>query len=243
MSFLTDYFTKEGKVKRLGKKLTEKFGPPENRQKAIAVLAEMGTSESLSALLLRFTINSDSRITDAEEKQAVFDHLVSAGDVSIEPLRTFIREKNSVSWAVRALAEIVPPGELLEIVLAELNRLGSEYSRDPEKKVQLLHWLTEHHVAVDPRLCAVAQIFLGDMSDDVKIAALAVLLQQKDQAVREPLLLALVDADQSARVRKELMSALADLGFGVQGYREKVEAIIQEPYFVDKSSLIKKRGN
>jgi hypothetical protein len=242
MSF-TDYFTKEGKVKRLGKRLTEKFGPPENRQKAIAVLAEMATPEALSALLLRFTINSDSRITDAEEKQVVFDHLIAAGDLAIEPLRTFVREKNSVSWAIRVLAEIIPPGELLDLVLQELKRLSSEYSRDPEKKVQLLHWLTEHHVAVDPRLGAAAQVFLGDMSDDVKIAALAVLLQQKDPSVREPMLQALVDEEQSARVRKEIVAALADLGAGVQGYRQKVEAIVQEPYFVDKSGLIKKRGS
>ena len=241
MSF-SDYFTKQGKVKRLGKRLTEKFGPPENRQKAIAILAEMATPEAFSALLLRFTINSDSRITDAEEKQAVFDHLVAAGDAVVEPLRVFLREKNSVSWAVRALAEIVPPATLLDTVLEELTRLGSEYSRDPEKKVQLLHWLTEHHVAVDPRLGTVARTFLGDMSDDVKIAALAVLLQQKDAAVREPLLDALVDEEQSARVRKEIVAALADLGAGVQGYREKVEAIVQEPYFVDKAGLIKKRG-
>jgi HEAT repeat protein len=238
----TDYFTKEGKVKRLGKRLTEKFGPPENRQKAIAVLAEMGTPEALSALLLRFTINSDSRITDAEEKQAVFDHLVAAGETSIEPLRSFIREKNSVSWAMRALAEIVSPQELLDMVLKELERLSNEYSRDPEKKVQLLNWLTEQHVAVDPRLGAVAQAFLGDMSDDVKIAALAVLLQQRDPQIREPLLRALVDEDQSARVRKEIIAAVADLSVGVQGYREKVEALVQEPYFVDKSGLIKKRG-
>jgi HEAT repeat protein len=242
MSF-TDYFTKEGKIKRLGKRLTERFGPPENRQKAIAVLAEMATPEALSALLLRFTINSDSRITDAEEKQVVFDHLVALGDVASQPLRSFLREKNSVSWAVRTLAEIIPPAELLDLVLQELQRLATEYSRDPEKKVQLLHWLTEHHVTVDARLGAAAQAFLGDMSDDVKIAALAVLLQQRDPAFREPLLQALVDEDQSARVRKELVAALADLGVGVQGFREKVEAIVQDPYFVDKSGLIKKRGS
>jgi hypothetical protein len=239
---LTDYFTKEGKVKRLGKRLTEKFGPPENRQKAIAVLADMGTPEALSSLLLRFTINSDSRITDAEEKQAVFDHLVASGESSIGPLRTFIREKNSVSWALRALAELIPPAELMDVVMAELNRLAGEYSRDPEKKIQLLHWLTEHHAETDPRLTATAQPFLTEMSDDVKLAALRLLLQQKDPSLREPLLQALVDEEQSARVRKEIVSALAELGFGVQGYREKVEALIEEPFFVDKAGLLKKRG-
>jgi hypothetical protein len=242
MSF-ADYFTKEGKVKRLGKRLTEKFGPPENRQKAIAVLAEMATSEALSALLLRFTINSDSRITDADEKQVVFDHLVESGEVSVGPLRAFIREKNSVSWALRALGELVPPAELMNIVVEELRRLAGEYSRDPEKKVQLLHWLTEHHVESDPRLGSAAQPFLTDMSDDVKIAALSVLLRQKDPSLREPLLQALVDEEQSARVRKELVSALAELGMGVQGYREKVEALLEEPFFVDKGGTLKKRGS
>jgi hypothetical protein len=36
--------------------------------------------------------------------------------------------------------------------------------------------------------------------------------------------------------------ALAETGFTVQGYREKVEARLPEGFYVDKSGVVKKRG-
>ncbi len=238
---LSDFFSQEGKIRRLGKKLTEKYGPPENRQKAIETLAEIGTPEALAALLLRFTIASDPGITDAEEKQRVFELLVDAGDEALQPLRDFVRRQESVSWALRVLAELVPPAELVGIVVGELTRLGAEYTRDPEKKVQLINWLAENHPEADPRVGPALLPFIEDMSDDVKLAAVRALARQKLEIAREPFLLALVQPEQSARVRQELLAALADCGFGVQGHREKVEALLQEPFVLDKGGLVKRR--
>ena len=39
----------QAQLKKLTRKLTEKYGPPENRQKAIEQLAELGTSAALQA--------------------------------------------------------------------------------------------------------------------------------------------------------------------------------------------------
>ncbi len=239
---LMDMFTAEGKLRRLQKKVTEKYGPPENRQKAIETLAELGTPEALAALLMRFTINSDPSITDAEEKQHVFDLIVDAGDKALQPLRDFLRRQDSVSWALRALVEILPPAEVAENVLAELRHIGPEYTRDPEKKIQLITWLAEHSgESVHPELGTTLLPFFEDMSDDVKLAALRTLTQAKVEAAREPMLQALVVPEQSARVRQNLLAALAELGFGVQGYREKVEALLVEPYYVDKEGAVRRR--
>ncbi len=38
------------------------------------------------------------------------------------------------------------------------------------------------------------------------------------------------------------IAALHQSGFGVQGYREKLEALLTDPYFVDKAGQVKKRG-
>ncbi len=239
---LLDMFSAEGKIRRLTKKITEKYGPPENRQKAIETLASMDTAEAWSALLMRFTINSDPSITDAEEKQRVFELVVGAGDKTVGPLEDFLRKQDSVSWSLRALIELLPHAEVTDLVLGELARIGPEYTRDPEKKIQLLTWLAEHPgEAPHPRLGETLIPFLEDMSDDVKLAAARTLTQAKVEAAREPMLAALVAPEQSARVRQNLLGALADLCFGVQGYREKVEALVVEPYYVDKSGVVKRR--
>lgn len=239
---LFDYFSAEGKLRRLGKRVTEKYGPPENRQKAILTLSDLGTPEALSTLLLRFTVSSDPSITDAEEKQTVFELMVEAGDKAIQPLKDFVKRQDSVSWAVRILSELISAEEVTTVAIGELQRLGAEYTRDPEKKVQLITWLDEHRgTEPDPRLAPTLIPYLEDMSDDVKIAAARTLAPGKPEAAREPLLQALVVPDQSARVRQALLAALADGDFGVQGYREKVEALLQEPYFIDKAGLVKRR--
>src|SRR3984957_18948551 len=167
---LFDFFSKQSKLKRLGKRLTEKFGPPENRIKAIEVLAGMGTPEALSILLMRFTISSDSRITDADEKDKAFQYLVDAGDTAVAPLKDFLRQRDQVAWPLKALSELLSPDEVLSLVLAELQRLRGEYTRDPEKRVQLIGWLLEHHPEADPRVPPALLPFLADMSDDVKLA-------------------------------------------------------------------------
>lgn len=239
---LMDMFTAEGKLRRLQKKVTEKYGPPENRQKAIQTLAEMGTPEALAALLMRFTIASDPSITDAEEKQHVFELIVDAGDKATQPLKDFLRKQDSVAWALRALVELQPLSEVTELVLGELRRIGPEYTRDPEKKIQLITWLAENRgESVHPDLGKTLLPFFEDMSDDVKLAALRTLTQVKLPEAREPMLQALVAPEQSARVRQNLLASLAELGFGVQGYREKVEALLVEPYYVDKEGLVKRR--
>ncbi len=94
----------------------------------------------------------------------------------------------------------------------------------------------------DPRIAPALVPFLEDMSDDVKIAALSGLGPLKLEAAREPMLKILTAEDTAKRVQTAAITALHEGGFGVQGYRERVESLLPEPYFVDKSGLVKKRG-
>ncbi|TMA20975.1 MAG: hypothetical protein E6J84_01410 [Deltaproteobacteria bacterium] len=58
----------EGKVRRLQKKATTKFGPAENRQGAIEELGALKTDAAIDALLTRYTFRVDPGITDDDEK-------------------------------------------------------------------------------------------------------------------------------------------------------------------------------
>ena len=239
---LFDSFSSDNKVKRLGKKLTEKFGPPENRGKAIEQLADIGTPEALSAMLLRFTIISDSRITDADEKSAVFHHLVDAGEDSLGPLKDFLRQRTQVAWPLKVLSELLPADEVLALALEELTRLSKEYTRDPEKKVQLITWLVEHHPEADPRVAPALVPFLAEQSDDLKLVTARGLLLHPDPASQGPLVAALVDEHQSARVRQEIAATLEQLAFNVEADRARIEPALKDtPFVLDKAGLVKKR--
>ena len=232
-------------LRKLAKKVTEKYGPPENRQKAIEQLGDLGTLEALVALCQRFTILSDPGITDAEEKERARAILVEAGADGAAAVQEFVRrEESGIAWGLRVLAELQPAEQVNALVLEELRRLGREYSRDPEKKLVLLTWLVEHRAETSPADVAPALLpLLEDFSDDVRIGAVRALAALAPTAdARDGLIQLLVRDADNARVRGDVLEALARLGADVKGYRPSVEPLMVEPYYLDREGQVKKRG-
>src|SRR6266545_1896381 len=86
-------------LRKLAKKLTERYGPPENRQKVIDQLAELGTTEALETLCVRFTVRVEPGITDDEEKETTRRILVDARDAAIGPIERFVTEQaEGIAW-------------------------------------------------------------------------------------------------------------------------------------------------
>lgn len=228
------------KAAKLKAKVTQKYGDPTVRQKAITQLGQMKIPEAITALMARFTILVEPQTVDGDEKEHVFDLIRGMGEDAIEPVKDFLRKsEHASSWAVRLLSSLVPEPQLIGFLTEYLHKLGSEYTRDPEKKVVLIHFVTGKD---DPRIASSLVPFLEDMSDDVKIAALKGLGPLKHEPAREPILNLLTAPETARRVQTAAIAALFESGFGVQGFREKVEALVQDPYFIDKSGVVKKRG-
>jgi len=231
-------------LRKLAKRVTEKYGPPENRQKAIEQLGDLGTPAALSTLCLRFTIRAEPGITDDEEKETAHRILVDAGADALAPVEAFLREQESgIAWGLRILAGVASAEKVVETVLGELSHLGSVYTRDPEKKLVLLTWLTEHHGSVrSGELEGALLPLLEDFSDDVRIgAARALAALAPGDRTREGLIQLLLRDRDNARVRGEVLEALVRLGADVKGYRPTVEALLVEPFFLDREGHVKKR--
>jgi hypothetical protein len=237
-------------LKKLGQKITQKWGPAENRQKAIEQLGENGSPAALKTLCLRFTIRSEVGIQDDEEKEQARAILVAAGPKALGPVREFVAEQESgVAWGLRVMASLAPPEEVLATVLSLLKTLGSEYSRDPEKKLVLLSWLREHPdlanrvPAGGPALDEAIVPLLEDFVDDVRIgAARALTIAPRSDVAREAILALLLRDRDNARVRGEALQALHELGADVKGHRNDVEALLVEPWYLDREGRVKRRG-
>jgi HEAT repeat protein len=228
------------KAQKLKAKVTQKYGDPLVRQKAIQQVAQLRVPEAVTVLMSRFTFTVEPQTTDSDEKEQTFQHICDLGKDAVAPVVEFLRRsEHASSWALRVLSSLLSEAEVLRIATEELARLGSNYTRDPEKKVVLLGFITGKS---DERIAPAALPFLEDHSDDVKIAGLKVLGPLKYEPAREPMLKLLTGEDTGRRVQTNALLAIFESQFGVQGYREKVEALAQDPYFVDKSGLVKKRG-
>jgi HEAT repeat protein len=228
------------KALKLKSKVTQKYGDPSTRQKALQQLGEMKIPEAVTVLLHRYTITVEPLTTDADEKEHVFELIKSFDKDAIAPVTEFLRKnEQATSWALRILESLLPESEVVTIVVDTLNSLSAQYMRDPEKKVVLLHYITGKQ---DPRIASAVLPHLDDMADEVKIAALKALGPQKHEPAREPILRLLTAGDTGRRVQVAALGALQESGFGVQGFREKVEAMMNEPYYLDGNGLVQRRG-
>ncbi len=222
---------------KLKVKVTQKYGDPLSRQKAIDQLGEIKLPEAVSSLMARFTITVEPQTTDAEEKEHVFELVKGFGPEAVEPVKAFLRRSDQASsWAVRILSALLPEDGVVEAAIEVLAALGSEYTRDPEKKLVLLNFLEGKN---DPRVPPAVTPFLHDMSDDVKIAALKTLAPLRYEPAREEMLQLLVSDETARRVRMAALAAVSESEFKLQDFREKVEAIRPDPYFIDRSGLVK----
>jgi HEAT repeat protein len=237
---LLDFFGGGGtKVERLVKAATQKYGPPENRQKALEQLVELGTPEAIAGMLKRFTISAEPSITDRDEKEFVYRAVLDFDKDAVVPLQNFVRNsETAIAWALKGLGALTTPPEVVEVSLAALTKLGPEYTRDPEKKTVLLTQLLDHD---DPRIVPAVIPFLEDPADDVKIAASKILAKSKSEAARQPLLDAIPREKDHKRVLSAFFEALATAAFKVDTVREQLLPLLPEGFAISKEGLVQAR--
>ncbi|HEY6080205.1 MAG TPA: HEAT repeat domain-containing protein [Polyangiaceae bacterium] len=186
----------------VGSKLSQNI----DRQEAIEALSKLGSRASAAALLKRFDWLMDPTILDSEEKEAALAGIVNAGEEAIEPIRAYCRKSESLLWALKALAKIVPPERLADELLALLDQFDTEYIRNPEPKIQLITELSQHateevRVAVEP--------FLNDASEPVRFAA-ATALFELGLPESATSLVAALETEESLRIKNRIAQGLAD---------------------------------
>jgi HEAT repeat protein len=186
----------------VGNKLSQNI----DRQEAIEALTKMGTRASAAALLKRFDWLMDPTILDSEEKEGALAGIVRAGEEAIEPIRIYCRKSESLTWALKALAKIVPGERLADELLALLDQFDTEYVRNPEPKIQLITELG-HHATEDVRVAV--EPFLNDASEPVRFAAATALFELKmSESVAS--LVAALETEESLRIKNRIAQGLLD---------------------------------
>jgi HEAT repeat protein len=215
---LFDFLSKKGKgeapprkvsereLARLERLVSNKMSQNYDRQEAIEELSKMATADSATALLRRFTWHMDPSITDQEEKEAAMRGIVAAGDAALDPIREFCRKAESLTWPLKVLREIVAKERYAEELLGLLDEFDTEYTRNPEPKVQLIAALEEFpsedvRIAVEP--------FVEDMSEPVRFTAVTTVFAVNNPASLSTLISTL-EQDESLRVKNRIAQGLSD---------------------------------
>ncbi|MGZ3408245.1 MAG: HEAT repeat domain-containing protein [Polyangia bacterium] len=213
---------------RLGKHIARaknKDAQSADRFSSLEALRDDGSPEAVEGLLTRFTIRYDKSIEDEQEKQWVFDELVKMGSQILPSVQKHMRSAESISWGLKVLDEVASKEEAWPILADLCERNDNSYTRDPSKKIQLLHHLGEHD---DPRACKALVPYLTDMDEGVRFVTVEALLRHKDpETAREPLLTLLTnEKEESRRIKKRILDGFADLGWDVKGFSGTVEKML-----------------
>lgn len=225
------------RIRDLTKRSQEKYGDAAVRTRALESLRDIGTPEAISALLERFTAYTEPRITDSEEKEYTLQMIESFGDKAVEPVIAFLeRSESGISWGVRCLQALVDEPTLVDSICRILDRLATQYTRDPDKKVTLLQLLADRD---DPQIAKTAAQFLDDPADEVRMTALTTIVAQKAVDEVGKVVDSLLSAE-APRVRVACAEALVELGAKVEERREEVEAALPEGFSIDKSGLVRR---
>jgi hypothetical protein len=246
----------EKAIAKAVKVLTNPFGPTENRQKAVETLMGMGTPEALLGVLRRFTINTHNGIIDEDEKAQVFEAIVERGEAAVDPIRRYLEAYDNVTQPLRILSAIVPPARAAAIIIEVLQRIGTEYVRVPEKKVELIAQLgrllqgaradagAEAPSEQLPDIVGAALPFLGDVDDDVRLVAIDLVCSANDPRARAPVIDTLLDGDTSPRIRNDIAEHLARSEWEVTPHvadLAPVQEALPDRYRLEHGRVIRRR--
>jgi HEAT repeat protein len=241
---LLDIFSREKREERARagniQRAINKYSQSGDRYKAMEALASEGSDEALYGLMRRFGMMYDKSIEDEQEKEWVFDTLVSKGQAALPAVKRYLASADSVSWPLRVLQKVAPDKDAEVDAIAEvLMRHEPGYERDPTKKIQLIRHLG---LMKHKRSSELVAPYLGDMDEGVRFVTVEALLTLKAEELGREKLLELFasDAEESLRLRIRIAEGFADLGWLVQGYRPSVEKKLPDGFQLDREGHILK---
>jgi hypothetical protein len=217
----------EGKLRRHIARAKNKDAQSADRFSSLEVLRDDGSPDAVLGLLGRFTIRYDKSIEDEQEKDWVFEQLSAMGPKIVPQVQQHVRNADSIAWGLKVLHDIASADEQWPVLADLCERNDNTYTRDPSKKIQLLHYLGEQS---DPRCGQALVPYLEDMDEGVRFTTVEGLLHHKQiEAAREPLLKLLVNPkEESRRIKKRIVDGFADLAWDVKGFSGTVEELLSD---------------
>jgi len=230
-----------GKIQRLEKRVTNKWGQAAERQRAMQLLADIGTDEALDTLLKRFSFRIDGQITDEDEKRMGYEFLIAAGPRAVGPIERFVSENDGVYWPLRALKEIVGMEPAVDALLRALDRADKIAGRVNEQKVQLVSNLRDFpHDRVRDRL----KLLCRDPNDEVRIMAVDGLLTYGEPHALPIVVERILDPKESNNIKAVIFEQLLDHGWSLEPWRAELEAadVFPAHYRLGPSGRVQRAG-
>jgi len=202
-------FSKEKSLQRTIERATNKLAQQADRWGALEKLREDGSDDAIFGLCKRWGITSNNNVEDQQEKSWVVEALSNKGASVLPPMRRYMKGAPKLSHALKAVTAIADRAQMLEIADELLADEKPGYTRDPERRMDVIRWLAEWK---DGGSDATKRIvpYIKDFDQNVRVTA-ADAIGESDIALTGE---ALVEAflrpeEESGRFRRRIAEILA----------------------------------
>ncbi len=238
-------FSKEAALKRAAKKATNKLAQSPDRWAAMEKLLEDGSEESLFTLCKRFSITSTKLSEDEQEKEWTVDALTSKGELALPAVQRYLKVATAVSYPLRVLSNISRGKQALEVIDKVLADEEPGYTRDPDKRIDIINWLSEYKAATNQEVVERVAPYLVDRDENTRFAAVEALYLRPSDNAAEPLVNALLDPDEeSGRLKLRIAETLCDHDLDLCGRKDEVAGLFDTlltDFRLHRNKLVKKK--
>jgi len=223
-------FSKEKSLQRTIERATNKLAQQPDRWGAMEKLRDDGSEEALVGLCKRFSITSSKGVEDEQEKNWVVDTLVAKGQTAEKPLRRYLKSAQHLAFPLKVLERIADRDKAFEIIDELLASEEPGYTRDPERRLDLIRWLAEWPSATAAEVVKRLSPYLGDFDENVRYAA-ADGIAHHDASLAGPALVAALvrPEEESGRVKRRIAEILAEHKVPLGEHEPKVPPLLVGP--------------
>jgi hypothetical protein len=230
-------FSKDRGLRRAMDKVMNKHAQSVDRWAAMEKLGKDGSEEALYALCRRFSYKYDKTIEDAQEKQWVADTLVAKGEAALPAVRRYMKEAQTLHYPLIVVGRVAPVEVALEICDEILASEPPGYTRDPERRTDVIAWLGECD-ASNQEVCKRCIPYLADFDENVRYKAVDSIALKPHEVAAGPLVDALVrEEEESRRLRVRIGEVLAENQWDLGDKKSEVSALMEPGKALDQFKM------
>ena len=238
-------FSKEKALQKTIEKATNKLSQQVDRWGALEKLKEDGTEEALFGLCKRWGITSMKGVEDEQEKNWVVDTLVGFSARSLAPIIRYMKNAEQLAFPLRVLERVANREKVLEVADTLFASEPPGYVRMPERRIDLLRWLSEWKPITDDELVTRLTPYVADFDENSRFTAIESMSGRDPAKIGPPLIAALIrPEEESGRIRRTIVEVLVKGKVPLGEHTSAVEKILTGPlaneFRIDNGTLVKR---
>jgi hypothetical protein len=231
---------REKTINAMVQRLANPYGQTPERKRAIHVLHEIDTDHALAGLLHRFKFNAEKSIVDEDEKEMIYEILLSKGPRVIPLLKEYLEVETTIFWPLKLLQAIAGDEATVGMLLEQLDAIPDDYvdTRMMDRKLSLISQLRDFQ---DPRILERLLDLVNNEEEEIRFHAVDAISTYPSAETTKLLVARLLDTEETQRIRNFIMDLLVQNAWPVKTQRKELRASLADAFWIDDTGVVQRK--